>query len=85
MNGPTGVLDVVTATGTRRYEWNGNPVDRAAARAAFDEMMKTGSFLAVIHDEPQKAHQIRTFDEIEQVEEERGVVSAQIGTALVGG
>lgn len=85
MGAPTGVLDVVTARGIETHEWNGNPADRAKAKKAFDEMMATGSYLAVVHDRPGKSHQISSFKEIEQAEMERGVVAAQISTSLVGG
>jgi hypothetical protein len=81
----TGTLDVVTSQGVETHQWNGNVEDRNAARAAFESLMKTGSYLAVVHDSPGKSHQVRSFDEVEQVEREKGVVEAQISPALVGG
>lgn len=81
----TGILDVVTPRETKTFAWNGNVDDREAARAAFDEMMSKGGCLAIVHDTPGRAHQVSSFTEIEDIERERGVVSAQISPALVGG
>ena len=85
MGKPTGVLDVSTSTGKETYSWNGRSKDREATRAAFNELMKSGSYLAVVFDGPAKATQVRTFEEIEQIERERGVVTAQVSRSLVGG
>jgi hypothetical protein len=85
MGSPTGQLVVRSHTGTKTYEWNGRVEDREDARAAFLDVMETGGYLAVVHDEPGKSHQVRTFDEVLDVEKERGVVSAHISPALVGG
>lgn len=81
----TGTLDVVLPTEIKTFEWNGDVKDRQAAREAFEGMMRDGYYLAVVSDGPKKAHQVRTFDEIEEVERERGTVTARISTALVGG
>ncbi len=84
-SGMTGTLDVVTPKGVETHQWNGNVENRATARKAFEAMMESGGFLAVVHDSPGRSHQVRSWDEIERVEKERGVVSAQVSTAIVGG
>ena len=85
MGEATGTLDVVRAGAKETYSWNGDLNDRAAAKAAFESLMSTGSWLATVADGPRTSHQVRSFDEVEQVEKERGVVSVQISHALVGG
>lgn len=85
MSEATGILDVITPSGTETYSWNGNPADRKKAEEAFNEAMRSGSFLAVVYDSPSKAHQVSSFKEITDYEKEHGLVSAQISPALVGG
>lgn len=82
----TGLLTIKRETGTtEEFTWNGDVKDRAAAKAAFEAAMAGGGKLAVAFDSPGKGKQVRSFEEIEQIEKERGVVSAQISTGLVGG
>lgn len=81
----TGTLKVVTPEGITPYTWNGNPVERAEARAAFDELMKTGAYMATVVEGPKNATQIRSFDEAEIIEKERGVVEVRVSPALAGG
>lgn len=81
----TGTLSVVTPDGVSRYDWNGNIEDRKRAREAFNDAMGSGYFLAVIQEGPGKARQAKSFEDVEQVEKEKGTVEVQISTALVGG
>lgn len=82
----TGLLTIKESDGTtKEFSWNGDVTDRAAAKAAFDAAMSEGGKLAVAFDSPGKSRQVRSFTEVEQIEKERGVVSAQITTGLVGG
>ncbi len=85
MGEATGTLDIVRTGVKQTLTWNGHEPDRQAARAAFEELMRSGSYLATVADGPRTGHQVRTFDEVEQVEKERGVVSVQISHAIVGG
>lgn len=85
MSEPTGVLEIDRAGKTTRYTWNGDAEDRAAARKAFEDATAMGAFLGVVLDAPGKGHQVRTFDEVEEVEREKGVVTARISSPLVGG
>lgn len=85
MGEATGVLKVVTPTETKTLRWNGVPEDKAAAKAEFEKRMATGAYLATVVDSPKSSTQVRTFDEIEAVEKERGLVEARISPALVGG
>lgn len=85
MSGVTGTLDVLGPRGVKTFTWNGNVKDRETAQAAFTELMKSGSYLAVVHDSPGKSHQVRDFDEVLNIEKERGSVSAQISPGLAGG
>lgn len=81
----TGTLEIA-GYGTRtKYEWNGNVADREAARAAFDEAWAYGMTLASVVDSPGHETQVRSFDEIEKIEKERGVVTAHQSAPLVGG
>lgn len=87
MSGTTGVLELL-ATDTRsgeRFEWNGNPDDRAVARGAFDRIVAEGGYLATVVDTPSSGTHVRTFDEVEQVERERGTVTVQVSRQIVGG
>lgn len=87
MASPSGVLEVVAVEGgeTKRYEWKGDAADREAARAAFEEVVARGGYLAMVVDSPRKMTQVRTFDEIEEIERERGAVTAQVSRQVVGG
>jgi hypothetical protein len=83
----TGMLTVISPTGTDVYEWNGIQSERDAAKAVFIDRMKTGNYLASAAPTKDAGHreQVRTFDEVEQIEREHGQVTVQISTALVGG
>ena len=81
----TGLLAVVTPAGTETFEWNGDPVDRAAAKTEFEARMKTGTYLASVRLGEKSWSQVRSFSEVELVEQERGKVEAKISPALVGG
>lgn len=85
MSPKTGTLKVITPQETLTYEWNGVKADRDAARAEFETRMESGAYLATVVESPHKSTQVRTFDEVEKVEQERGVVEARISSALVGG
>jgi hypothetical protein len=69
----------------RNYAWNGNPADRAIARAAFKALSVTGSFLAATVDAPGRMTQVRSFDEIEATEARTGTVEVEVTRPLVGG
>lgn len=85
MSAPTGTLEIARGGTRETFSWNGDVEDRAAAKAAFDAALAGGGVMAVVHDAPGKSHQVRDFTEVEKVERETGVVSAEITTALVGG
>lgn len=85
MGSPTGVLKVITPAGTETFEWNGIPEERQVARSEFERRMASGAYMASVVDSPGKSTQVRTFDEVEKVEKERGLVEARISPALVGG
>lgn len=85
MGEPTGVLTIKKGDVKETYSWNGDVQDRAAARNAFDAMMAQGGVLAVAFTSPGKGKKVSSFSEIEEIERETGVVSAQITTGLVGG
>ena len=85
MTDMTGLLQVVTPAGTETFEWNGNPVERAAAKTEFEARMKTGTYLASVKLGPKAWSQVRSFSEVEQYEKEQGSVEARISPALVGG
>lgn len=67
----------------KTYEWNGHQPDRDKAREAFNRAAARG--LAIVHDSPGKATQVRSFDEVEQIEKERGYVQVQVTPGLRGG
>jgi hypothetical protein len=81
----TGTLDVVTAEGIKTYQWNGKVEDREEAEKAFNELIKTGTYLAVVHDSPSRSHQVKNFTEVIEHEKEHGTVAVQISQPLVGG
>jgi len=71
----------------KKFAWNGNPVDRERAKAAFDAFTQGGPFLAVAFDSEtaNKGSRVTSFTELETIERERGVVVAQVTRPLVGG
>lgn len=85
----TGVLEILPGdtdtSGIKRFEWNGDADDRAAARTAFEEVVAYGGVLATVVDAPGHATQVRTFDEVEEIERERGTVAVQVSRQIVGG
>jgi hypothetical protein len=81
----TGLLQVVTPAGTETFEWNGNPVERAAAKQEFEARMATGTYLASVKLGSKSWSQVRSFSEVENYEQEQGRVEAKISPALVGG
>jgi hypothetical protein len=81
----TGLLQVVTPAGTETFEWNGNPLERAAAKTEFEARMATGTYLASVRTSARSWSQVRSFSEVELVEKEQGKVEAKISPALVGG
>lgn len=87
MSEATGTLVVRELGVTTTYAWNGNPEDKEAARRAFNDFASRTSYVAVAFDSPKAktGSRVRTFEEIEQIEAERGVVVAQITRGLVGG
>lgn len=85
MGAATGTLKVTTPKGTDTFSWNGIPKERAAARATFERLMASGNYLASVVDAPGRQTQIRTFDEAEQVEKQKGVVEVRMTPAIVGG
>jgi hypothetical protein len=73
----SGTMTVDAPEGTRTFSWNGQPKERAAAKAEFDALMKTGAYLAYSVESPGKASAIREFDpELEDV---------RLSPRLVGG
>lgn len=82
---PTGVLKVDTPKEHLTLEWNGVPEDREAAKAEFEKRMATGAYLASVVDSPGRATAVRTFDQIEQIEKDRGTVEVKVSPALIGG
>lgn len=80
-----GVLQIRKPSGIETFEWNGDPGERQTAREAFETLMRTGQYMASVTDTPNRSTQVRTFREVEQVEQERGFVEAVISPALVGG
>lgn len=88
MSEATGVLVIAGSPGReaeQRFEWNGNPEDRAVARAAFDRMLAEGGIFASVVDSPGRSTQVRSFDEVEAIERERGTVTAKVSRQVVGG
>lgn len=81
----TGSLTVVSTAGRKTYTWNGEVADKEAARAAFNGAMENGYFLATVVDSPGKLTQVGSFNEVLDVEKERGFVTAQITPSLQGG
>lgn len=85
MGKTTGMLEVLTPEKIETYSWNGVKADRDAARAEFEKRMQSGMYLATVTDSPGHRSQVRTFDEVEQIEQTRGQVEVQISPALAGG
>jgi len=85
MGEATGVLTIKRGDVKEEFSWNGDVQDRAAARAAFDSAMATPGMLGIAFKSPGKGERVSSFDEIEKIERETGVVSAQVTTGLVGG
>lgn len=86
MGEATGTLNVVTPGAKESISWNGVPADREAARARFEEVMATKTYFAFAEAPTmKKAQQVRTFDEIEQIEKREGAVTATVQPSLVGG
>lgn len=83
--GVTGTLDILNDEGVEHYGWNGDVRDRAVAREAFEAVLADGGVLAVVADSATKATQVRTWDDVEKVEAERGVVAVQVTRQVVGG
>jgi hypothetical protein len=85
MTSITGVLSVVTPSGTERFEWNGIQADRDKARNEFQTRMETGTYLASVKTADKSWTQVRSFSEVEAFEQQQGKVEAKISPALVGG
>lgn len=86
MGAATGTIEIHQGSGSREvYAWNGNPEDRAQARAAFEAAMKRGSVFAAAVVSPGRATQVRTFEQIEDIERTQGQVTVQVNPALRGG
>lgn len=85
MGPATGTLDIVRGAERRTYAWNGNVEDRAVARQAFEDAIAAPGTLAVAFTSPGKGKQVRSFQDVEEIERETGVVSAQVTTGLKGG
>lgn len=85
MGAATGTLKVISPSGTETFQWNGILKDREAAKAEFDLRVGSGSYMATVVDSPGKAHTVRAFSEVEQVEKEKGQVEVRISPAIVGG
>lgn len=81
----TGTLKVIHPDGTTTLTWNGVVEDRERARARFNELTESGCYMAMVFETGSKARQVTTFEEIEQVEKERGFVEAKLQPAIVGG
>lgn len=85
MGPATGTLDIVRGAEKKTYAWNGNVEDRAVARQAFDEAIGVPGSLGIAFTSPGKGKQVRSFQDVEEIERETGVVSAQVTTGLKGG
>ena len=87
MSEATGTLIIRDFGQVRTYAWNGQVEDREAARDAFDQFTKGNATVAVAFDSPtaKVGDRVTTFDEIETIERERGVVVVQVSRGLVGG
>lgn len=59
--------------------------DREAAKSEFESRVKSGAYMATVVDSPGKAHAVRSFAEVEEVEKQKGVVEVRISPAIVGG
>lgn len=81
----TGTLNVRAGARQDTYQWNGDVEDRSLARHRFEELAMTGHYLMVAYTEPTKGTQVRSFDEVEDLERQHGTVTVEATTALVGG
>lgn len=87
MSETTGTLVVRENGLVKTYAWNGNSDDREAARQAFNDFTSVGGFIAVAFDSPKakSGTRVETFEELERIEAQEGVVVAQMSRAIVGG
>ena len=85
MSDATVVLNIEAPGREEVYSCNGIPEERAEVRKRFDEIMATRQYFAYVETSPGKAHQVRTFDDVEMFEKQIGVANVTVQPSMQGG
>lgn len=85
MSAATVVLNIETPNKSETISCNGVPDERAEVKKRFEEIMATKQYFAYVETSPGHAEQVRTFTDVENIENKVGVANVTISPALQGG
>lgn len=68
-----------------RVEWNGIPEERERAKALLERVIGAGGALVAAWTGPHTAVQVRSFSEVETIEQEKGTVTVTVTPQVRGG